>query len=99
MGIIQEFFDFVMDGFGPDVIPLGCQMQKILHDFFADGLVGFEEFVTDVLVMNRTAGKFRDQIVDGGNFFAVGIGGILATGEVRDMVFLLDPMPEPRVRW
>ena len=56
-GISHEFLDLTVNGLRPNIISLGCQMQGIVHDFFANGFVGLKEFVTDVQVMNRAIGK------------------------------------------
>jgi len=53
---VQEFLDFAADGFSPDIITLVSKMQEILHDFFANGFVGFKELVTDIHVINRATG-------------------------------------------
>lgn len=86
-GSTEKFLNLAVDGFRPNVVALGGEMEGVVHDFLADGVVGFEELGADVHVVDRPPLEFRDQFIDSCNFFAAGIR-FLATGEYAQQQYL-----------
>ena len=66
LGFSDECLDFVFDGFRPDLIALGSQVQEVRHHLFTDGAIWFQEPGGNIHILNRSTVKFRNQLVDGG---------------------------------